>query len=349
MIFRSVRNGDIVSFIEDCSYGKNEIVPLSALRAYSFAKNPRAEDDDIVLVLAYKGEDLVGFIGFLPDKVENNNQKKFAWNSGWWVDEQKGNDIAIPLLLYGIQQWNGLVGFIDLPQRSYKILKLLGVIEELGADFGVKFVLRPYLPKKSRFRKLNGVMKYLPGFWTRTINGKIKDVDFSLSLILTKEMEEFINSNQKSSFQRGKEEFDWIKEWPWISSNIRFMEEQKLYPFSLYALSFSFSYFYINNNEGLIAVGVLKERDGHYSIPYLYYKEEHISLILGVMVKHIKKVKGLSLFVHNAYLKEVFIKKVLNNVPRKKIFHKAAFTKQFIANYGTDINWQDGDGDAVFT
>ncbi len=349
MKFQTVKNGEIISFIDRCKRSKDTILPLSSLRAQSLANNPRASDDDVILVLAYKDEDLIGFVGFLPDSLRDNEVDKFAWNSGWWVDEQKGKNIAIPLLLYGIQQWNGRVGFIDLPKHTYNILNRLGLIEEFGESVGLKFILRPYLPTRSKFACLNLLMDFLPQLGRICSVNKNSDLKLTQTNDINPEMETFISSVQVSSFQRGKEEFEWIRQWPWITNKNTLAEEQEVYPFSIITSSYHLRSFCIKKASQIIAVVFLKERDGHYSIPYLFLKPEDLEMILEVLVNYVNSEKGKSLYVHQKSMKMILRQKIFRMVPCKNKFQRVAFTKSFVAEFGKEIIWQDGDGDVIFT
>ncbi|MCU4163870.1 hypothetical protein [Carboxylicivirga caseinilyticus] len=345
MKFINVKNGEILSFLEQYKKEDRSVLPISTLRANSFYNNPKASNEDVVLVLAYKNDQLVGFIGFLPDYLQGDPTKKFAWNSGWWIDENKGRDIAIPLLLYGMKQWNNMVGFIDLPYHSFNILNTLRLIDVLGVDSGVKYVLRPYLPNSN---VLQCFFSLLPGIipsWL--LNSKV-DTSFSLVRELTNDMEYFIAENQKNTFAKDRNDFEWIKNFPWLSTQDNYINEQKKYPFSLVTSSFCLNYFKIEINKEVVSVGLIKERDGHYYLPFLYLNEKYIKSVLIDIVSHIIKSGGLSLYIYNSVFNEVLGETVIKYLPQKEVFQKTAFTKDFIKLWGAQINCQDGDGDAVF-
>nr|WP_321406153.1 hypothetical protein [uncultured Carboxylicivirga sp.] len=345
MKFINVKNGEILSFLELYKKEDRSVLPISTLRANSFYYNPKASYDDIVLVLAYKNDELVGFIGFLPDYVQGDPMKKFAWNSGWWIDKHKGKDIAIPLLIYGMKQWKNLVGFIDLPSHSFNILNTLRLIDVIGIDNGVKYVLRPYIPNRN---KLQNFFSLLPGIIPSWLLKGKENTSFSLTKELTNDMEYFITENQKNTFAKDRNDFEWIKNFPWLSTQDKYINEQKKYPFSLVTSSFRLKYFKIEINEEVVSVGLIKERDGHYYLPFLYLNEKYIKSVLIDIFRYVIKRGGLSLYVYNSIFNEVLNSTILKFLPQKKVFQKTAFTKDFTSLWGKQIKCQDGDGDAVF-
>ncbi len=46
-----------------------ETLPITKHRALSYSRNPRAEEDDLVLLVAYQDNRVIGYLGILPDKI----------------------------------------------------------------------------------------------------------------------------------------------------------------------------------------------------------------------------------------------------------------------------------------
>ena len=75
-------------FINSREYQKLKHLPISKHRAISHIKNPRANDTDILLLLAFQNKQLVGYLGVLPEQIINNNKvEKWGWLSCLWIDE----------------------------------------------------------------------------------------------------------------------------------------------------------------------------------------------------------------------------------------------------------------------
>ena len=90
----------LIEFINHSNYNTLDIVPITEHRALSQIQNPRLHENDILLLLAYKEKELVGYLGVLPDKINFNNKfEKCGWLSCLWVKpEQRGFQIAKLLL-----------------------------------------------------------------------------------------------------------------------------------------------------------------------------------------------------------------------------------------------------------
>jgi len=63
--------------------------PITKYRARAHAKNPRADRNDLALVTMYDGDELIGYLGVLPDKLLlNNEETKWGWLTCWWTHPQ---------------------------------------------------------------------------------------------------------------------------------------------------------------------------------------------------------------------------------------------------------------------
>ncbi|MFH2218609.1 MAG: GNAT family N-acetyltransferase [Pseudomonadota bacterium] len=74
--------------------------PITPARALSQTKNPNAHPDDVVLLVAYQGNQCVGYHGLLPGMLEQNGQlSKVFWATAFFVSpELRGSGIGKRLL-----------------------------------------------------------------------------------------------------------------------------------------------------------------------------------------------------------------------------------------------------------
>jgi len=74
-------------YIDSPDFYHSDFVPISKHRAISHINNPRAGDDDILLLLAYEGDKLVGYLGVLPDFIYiDEKPNKIGWLSCIYVE-----------------------------------------------------------------------------------------------------------------------------------------------------------------------------------------------------------------------------------------------------------------------
>ncbi|MBU2996732.1 hypothetical protein KO500_09815 [Cellulophaga baltica] len=73
---------------------KNGYYPFSKSKATWLTKNPLISDDDICAVIATENQELVSFVGLVPDFINLNNKKhKIYWTNRWWVANSHKNTI----------------------------------------------------------------------------------------------------------------------------------------------------------------------------------------------------------------------------------------------------------------
>jgi len=79
---RQLNKAQLLTFIYSEEYKNLTFIPITKHRAISHIHNPRADDDDIILFLAYENEELVGYLGVLADKIYYQNSPiKCGWLS----------------------------------------------------------------------------------------------------------------------------------------------------------------------------------------------------------------------------------------------------------------------------
>ena len=73
---KTFNKAELQEFINSPSFNELINIPISRRRAISQIHNPRAEDEDILLVAAFDGNKTVGYLGILPDFVIQGNTKE---------------------------------------------------------------------------------------------------------------------------------------------------------------------------------------------------------------------------------------------------------------------------------
>ena len=57
----------LLEYVNSTVFKAEENLPISEHRAVSHANNPRANVNDVLLFLAKEGDELIGYMGILPD------------------------------------------------------------------------------------------------------------------------------------------------------------------------------------------------------------------------------------------------------------------------------------------
>jgi len=93
---------DLVQFakqtISSASYG--QLIPITTQRAIAHSHNPYAESEDIGLLVAYSGNECVGYFGILPILLQHGSEySKVYWFSTWLVSPKfRGKSIGSLLM-----------------------------------------------------------------------------------------------------------------------------------------------------------------------------------------------------------------------------------------------------------
>jgi GNAT superfamily N-acetyltransferase len=135
-----VRDLERVAREADRSAPERNLVPITPHRAQAHAANPYADPDDLVLFVAYEGNECVGYIGALPGRLRVDGRlTKMYWGSAYYVrPDQRDTGVAMQLMARLLEQPYDLVlsapsrvgervyrglGFIDVGPLEYLVLR----------------------------------------------------------------------------------------------------------------------------------------------------------------------------------------------------------------------------------
>ena len=80
MKIRQIKVGELAQYLESDEYRRTTVIPITAQRAVSHIQNPRADVEDVALILAEEENgNVLGFIGLLPDFIFQPEKKKVFW------------------------------------------------------------------------------------------------------------------------------------------------------------------------------------------------------------------------------------------------------------------------------
>jgi GNAT superfamily N-acetyltransferase len=363
IIIKKIKTSELECFLNSEAYQNNIVIPISSNRAQSYIENPRSDSDDIVMILAYENEVLIGYRTLLSDFfVAQNKEVRFAWLSGVWVSELKRRQgIGTLLLEEAYQSWDGNLMYSNYAPSSKKLLDKTAKFDVLAVKNGYRYYLRSCFVDLLEHR-LGAFNVFLP-LLRRTdaiLNKLIDCTSLNKQHINTdsvsKEDQEKLFSNYlkglNSLFGRTAEEFDWIRTFPWLSSSERNKQ---------FSLKYYFS-FYKKRVEQIF--GVLKEKENKSTGIYcLSLVDQHLKVNYthagaNGWVEISKRIIAYSIKKKVSYVDcyDEDLNAVFSN-SKKPFFFKKQLTQNYYCTSKISKNYPEiknkkiffGDGDSIFT
>ena len=150
MKLRLISIAELPAFVQSTAFQQLSKIPITPLRAISQSHNPRAEKEDIALVIAEdEAGQLLSYMGCLPDRLAAAPEVKICWCSCWWTDPEKGQAAAIPVFYKALESWGGNMFFDALPPHSVAILERLKFVDFKnipGVQYNSRFKFAKALP-----------------------------------------------------------------------------------------------------------------------------------------------------------------------------------------------------------
>lgn len=357
---------ELEAFTRSDLYVNSKIIPISKNRINSYLNNPRADDDDYVLYLAIFNSVIVGFRTILPDIIfKADKEYKFGWFSGSWVSvEHRREGISSALMDKVFKDWNEKLIFTNYAPNSKLLYDKSNKFDQFFIKNGVRlyfnFQLTDLLvPRSNLFKRIKPILQFADWFLNTLSlpyrilqklksNKLLKQVNISDDFKNTHS--DFIKNHNKSSLRRGKNEYEWVFKYPWVTT---ISNDEYYYPFSSTSNTFYYKFITISNkNDELVGLAIVKNRDGQITIPYFEVQE----------VFEEKLTQSIIAFCHNNRAKlltcynEQFVKSLksiqLIAIGRKSMCQKYFISKVFYKELqlsAEQIYLNDGDGDCIFT
>ena len=348
MEFKTITISELPLFVKSELYKVTKNCPITIHRAISQSLNPRADKNDPAITVAVSNDNIVGYIGYLPDSINNT---KVYWNSCWWVhDEYK--TVAIPLLLQFIKTANEKIILTDLTPHTKKILSNLPFFTFTSLDSGFRGYLRfdfyNILPnKKPQFKSFRPFLKVIDFIANCFVFKKPKPFKLKVEKIQSFNQNDkaFLTSkNSKELIQRNVTEIEWIYNNPWVkNTNIDYCH----YYFTASANGFNTSILRLLDNDRLVSIIYLKEQNNQLTVPYVYYKEGYLNELTKYIYNYAVEHKCFSITVFNPDLKKC-LENDFSFITTRKLNRDFAFHQSLQQLIKNPVILQDGDGDVAF-
>lgn len=367
MSIQSLRLHELPDFIASTTYRRLATIPISPQRAWAQYHHPRAQPDDVVLLLYWdENADLMGYLGILPDVlVTEAGRERVAWMSCIWVSPaMRGKGVAKQLLAAAFDAWGDCLMGTEFTATAKSLYDGTGRFADLPDKEGLRCYLRPNLsyllpaksPKLAAFRWLwKGIDACLsiPNALRLATHPLRQVPPFGYAPEVDAEAWNWIQSLQTvPGFNRELAELQWITRYPWLVSGGIDNIDSRRYHFSTVEAHFSMVVVKIYNNENteLIGVLMLAQRGKNLKIPYAYFAEKHTASVVQVIYAHLYALRLDMLTTFHPLLIQYF------KTQRSPFFALRRQRRLYIAAKplaarlsGVSLSIQDGDADAAFT
>jgi len=365
---KKIYKKDIPELLSNNQFWNHSFLAISKHRLYAHYKNPNLDDNDIVLLLSYLNNELVGYMGLFIDKININNQtQKIGWLSTWWVHPKtKGTGIGREILNTMYSENNGQIGISQFTPSAKRVYDKSGYFTTLKENQGIKAVLRSNLTFV--IPTLFSKTKILTNFFNLTdvffnffinlklsiqkiiISKKLKNISVEYLNIIDDETYKIINQFNKNDISnKGKDFFEWLKAYNWVqNAPLLNLTDKDKYEFSIYDKEFEFSLIKINQENKCIGFIVLQKRNYVSKVLFTYFDNSKYTNDISNIIK----LQAINQNTREIICYDIAICK---NLKKSSLFlYKTKKNKQSIISkaYGIDdfknIRMNFGDGDCSF-
>lgn len=365
---KKIHRRDVPEILSNENFWENSFLTITRHRLIAHYFNPVIEDNDIVLLLAYLDDELVGYMGLFIDVINLNNKKqKIGWLSTWWVDPKtKGKGVGSEILNQMYKENNGMIGISQFTPSAKRVYDKSNYFVTLKENSGIKAVLRsnlqfvlPAISQNFSFLKkqlysldnvINVLVNIKLSIQSKYLNRKLNHLKIDYVNTIDDELLEVINkNNRKDLSKKDKPFFEWMKKYPWVQSAplLEFTEKGN-YEFSSYDNQFDFYYVKITLENKCIGFLVLQKRNFVCKVLFTYYdKDKHADLISDVIKMQALSQNTREIIVYDEAICKNFNKSKLFLYKTKKI-KQSIISKKFNVQNFKEIRMNFGDGDCSF-
>lgn len=346
-------------FIDSELFGRLDKIPIVKHRAVSQIQNPRAGDEDVLLAVQYDHDQLIGYIGAMPDFVfDGEHEIKMAWLTAYWVSaDYRGTGVAENLFNQIVACYDNKIMITNLVPFLEAVYQKKGIFVPTYAFIGKRYYLRSNMaeilpPKKNFFKQ---IMSFLKGFdFCANIilnsrihlfyNKKRTFAMFESCTELEQEHAEFLNQVHNDTMtKRGVRELNWICKHPWV---IESFNTDERYYFSSLAKTFSLEFIILRNiNRSIEGIALLSTRNSNLNVQYVFFNENRVQLLAEFLIQKMihQKLNMITTF-------DLSLTKALDKAGGPFYYSKSIRRPVMIGKCFEHIpySFQAGDGDVAF-
>lgn len=365
MEIRRLNKKELKKFVNSDEFHSMPVIPITKHKALSYLSNPRASDDDILLLIALEDNRMVGYLSILADFLYDREAVyKAGWLSAFWVDpSMRRKGIAGRLLREALDAWNNQVLVADWVPNTFGVHQKSGAFTDFvreGVQANLRFSLREAMAPTTLFSKIiliaaGGVLNIFNSLrlYCRNLVFRNDYPPYEKSDRIDDESAEFI-SRWKTfrMFRRSAKDLEWILKYPWVlEKSPEHPKPDKRYYFSSVCNEFRNEIIKIRDNQHkMIALLMLTIRNKSLQIPYLYYHPDQVEPVARFIYRYMfdNKIKGIKLF--DTGLSDYILTNRTAFISKHKIKRPYIITKNLAGKLTDDRRIiQDGDGESAFT
>jgi GNAT superfamily N-acetyltransferase len=364
---KRIRKKDVQSLLDQQEFWDDSFLSVSRHRLHSHLFNPYADDDDVVLLLAYLDHEIAGYMGAYIDKIMiDSKEEKIAWLSTWWVHPKtKGSGIGREILntMYEVQK--GKIGISQFTPSAKRVYDKSGYFTTLKESTGIKAVLKsdtahlvPLLYPKLSFlqsvfalgdRVINlffGINLY---FKKRVLQEELQDVKIEYLRVLDNETEQFIAAHSSNRLSmKDARFFNWLKTTRWVEdAPLLELTDRNKYEFSMYDRGFEVYLMKIKLNSACMGFLVVQKRNNVHKLLYAYYDDKNVNIMAGILKLQAIVQDVREIVCYDNGITAEFRKSSLFLYKRKKL-KQSIISKVYGKTDFGDVVMSFGDGDCSF-
>ena len=358
ILLETYNRAQLKEWVLSGKHAQHSFLPITLHRALSQCENPTITEEDPLLIVAYINNELAGYLGLLPGEIYINPsiKTKITWLSTIYISPKfRGKKLVEQLLNKAFDLYDGKIALTEFTAQAESVFRRMPTLHSLPAKQGKRYYLQSnweeLLPSKIKgASSFVSVLKLIDTFSNSIFNfltKKKKLLPFHYEICNTLDQE---SRKMMADFRcnRSAEELEWIMTHPWILEG---NNTEDKYHFSSYALSMKYFWvkIYSPNNE-LKTCALLSVRNGHLKVQYLF-DNKNIDAFMAFLEQFCieKKIKMFTCFQHkiNEWMEQhPFRKWLTRNFERRYFIHQNTYQLLDSVNH---LDFQDGDGDCVFT
>lgn len=367
IVIKKILKKDIPGLLSDSVFWNHSFLSVSKHRLYSHYKNPNLEDDDVVLLLSYINDELLGYMGVYTDKINiNNTQQKIGWLSTWWVHPKtKGSGIGREILNTMYDTLSGHIGISQFTPSAKRVYDKSGYFVTLKESPGIKAVLRSNLsfvipaifsgakkviPVLAAVDSVLNVLINLKLYFQKAaLKSSIKGISVEYLSAIDDETQQLINQfNQHDISIKDKAFFEWLKAYHWVeSAPLIDLTNKNKYEFSIYDKTFEFYFIKILRHNQCIGFVVLQKRNYVAKVLFTYFDSQNSSVIADILKLQCIEQDTREMICYDEAIVAQLKKSSLFLYKTKKC-KQSIISKAFGKTDFTDVRVNFGDGDCSF-
>ena len=361
MEIRAMNRKSLSDFVNSPEFDRLDQLPISRHRALSQINNPRCSDSDIILIMATQDMNLMGYLGILPDYIYLHDEKiKAGWLSCFWVNEScRSQPVSGALLLHAMDSWERKILITNFVPSLAELYRRSGMFRPLVFKTGLRAYMRSNMatilpPKNKWFKRLRPAFTFADFLINSAASPRFlffrgyhhDEVIVRDEEVLGESTARFISGQNSSSLtRRGRDELQWINEYPWIITQHKPDRNSNRYYFSSISPRFFYKMISFTDHSGNTSgFAMICVRDSQMTVPYVFSVSGYhyiVRVLINLMLEyHLSMItifhEGLVASFKNFSIPFLF---------KKRINKPFLFSKKMEIK---ELNFNDGDGDCAF-